>query len=625
MIRTPRVRNEMSSRRRQQTRLTLDRLEDRLQPSTLLTADIEFAVLGDVLFQPHSDSGRVIKRLKSFDDAPIVSPAPAASDQVTAPATGERTITAATPSLPVMQTVVNSVARKPRMMEQLSVGGSEMRRVAVEKAAAPKPTIAQVDLGARSVPGPNGPSGHSPVSETPGGDAGGRAADWSSYDANGTNRADGANGVAIGTAGCFDHTITVGFQGRSGTVRTYAPGGALVASQSMPPPAGLRTRLNGIGIHPATGEIYAVGTTRTSAGALVDNFIAKWTCKGGALPTAVASYPPNFPGGTTMELRDVDVELGVGSDLEVTAVGTADIGVGHDVIQISHWDESLAGFHIDVTANFGVPTKGLSVAIDDGFGGHPFGKGTRYIGGNIDSGVDVTPLNFDLDDFDAAGTYAWNWFLIGGVSGTRPTSGLYGMDQVGTQLYMSGSLTDTFFHPAIPPDPDPYDHLLILNVDAATSTIQTYGWAYSVGAGDLNSRGSDVLVVTGELFTNGSVDVAVGPNDPQSLTFGALAQFDVLGDYVAVRETGDCDGVLNKDSDGTEVAVQYAFNGDFNVSVSGITNAGKASFEGGACPAGNPPQFLNGADADYGAVGGPDLGGPPSDGYVFRDNDPVGT
>jgi hypothetical protein len=533
------------------------------------------------------------------------------------------------PSRPPNPSAPNPALHAPgRPVEHLAVGNQVLNRAALQPHAAPKPAITKLDLGATVVQGQVSGDVRAVAAHGGGDDSGLRTLIWSSYDAPGTDRSDGVNGVAFGAGACTDDTVSVGFQGRVATVRTYSKFGGLVASQFYAPPGGMKARLNGVGIDPSTGDIFAVGTTRTAAGnLLVDNFIAKWHCGGAGGPVAMAFYAA---GGGTLELRDVDFEFGVPSGLEVTAVGTADIGVGNEVIQVSHWDASLADVptpHVDVMMNFGVPTRGLSVAIDDGAGGG-MGLGTRYVGGNIDltgAGLGVRPLNLDLNDADAVNTYARNWSFVGGVEGDRPTSGFYGIDQVGANLYMTGSLTDTFFNPAIAPDPDPYDNLVIVNVDAATSNVTFYGWGYVVAGGDYNSRGSDVNVFDGHLFTAGSLDLYAVQTDPQSLTEGNLTEFDQFGTFVAWRDSGDCDGVLNKDTDGSEVAVQYIPGPSSTVTVGGITNAGKASFEGGACATANGPQFLNGADKGYGSgVAANAKSGPPSDGYVFREDTPLG-
>ncbi len=183
---------------------------------------------------------------------------------------------------------------------------------------------------------------------------------------------------------------------------------------------------------------------------------------------------------------------------------------------------------------------------------------------------------------------------------------------------MSGRLPDFAFNPAISPDTQDYENNVIANVSASDGVTAVYAFGYGISGGDYGSDDSDVTP-SGHLVTTGSADTYAVQTDAQALTVGDLSQFDAAGAPIAFRDTGDCDGTLNKDTDGRGVAIDPS--GD--VLIGGITNAGKVSFEAGLCPTGNPPQLLSG-DSTYGPTGSPPEG-PPSDGYVFKDNNPVGT
>ncbi len=595
------------------TRLHLMKLEDRTQPGSLLSTGIEASALADVLVEQKPHFRRVIKKLNSSEDAQIRSPALAQTLLLTAPATTTHTVTASTPFQRATQTVVNPALHHPTTTrEQISVGGRELVRSSLVKETAPTPIIKRMDLGGH----PDHLITRSVKFDAQGGT---RASIFATYDAMGTNRVDAVNDVAIISSPEMcngENYVAVGNQGRTGSIRYYDFGGNLLHSQTVIPGPGNRSAIFAVAVHPVTDEVYVVGKETTAAGALVKNYVSKFPCTGGSA-TATFAYPST---GAAEMLNSITVTPGVASGFDITVVGTADIGVGHDVSQVSHLNAALTT-NVDITVDFGVPTQGLSHATDDGTGGG-LGLGTRYVGGSIDNGVAILPLNFDLGDDDVTNIYSRTWSL--GAPGPKPTSGFYGMEQHGTHLYMAGSVTDTVRNPAIAPDLDDYDNLVVADVLPSDGITAMYFLGYGITGGDWNARDNAVDPITGEQFTAGSIDDTAVQTDPQSLTVGRADQFDTAGNLIASRDSGDCDGVMNKDTDNFGIAVEHFFDGKPAVLVGGATNAGKTSFEAGLCPAGNPPQLLNGADSEYGSNPPPGGEGPPSDGYLYLDMAPIG-
>ncbi len=431
-----------------------------------------------------------------------------------------------------------------------------------------------------------------------------KSALWSSYDAPGSDRADRVNAVAIGTGPAAGRTITAGKQGRIGSIRQYDAAGALVISQFSAPAPGNRKEIVDAATHATNGTIYVLTRETTTSGTLVNHTIERFSSEGGGA-TKTLIYPP----GETSRLEAITVNmLGRPAGLEISVVGTADVGAGYDVVQISHMTTDLTGV-IDVFADFGTAAKGLSLATD--------AAGTRYIGGRYDNGGIAQPLDFDLEVDDLTSNWSHIWSL--GSPSNKTSNGFYGMAVIGGQLYVSGSVTDSAFNPAIAPDPEDYDNLFIQHVNASNGLVNAYSFGYGLAGGNYSADGNAVDG-SGNQFTAGAVDDSPVQTDPQNLSFGDTSQFDTSGDLVAFRDSGDCDGMLTHDTDGRDIAVHIGGN----VAVGGETNASKASFEAGLCPAGNPPQLLNGADASYGLTGSQSHG-PPSDGYVFRDHVPVGS
>ena len=415
----------------------------------------------------------------------------------------------------------------------------------------------------------------------------------------------------------------------------------------MPLVGGQRTEINAIAEHPVSGEIYAVGRRFGApflGGAPINHFVAKWTASPGPgcvnppgpitqFPNAeavYAAYDGTALGAGVVSFNDVAIELGGVSGLEVAIVGTAKSGTGDnkDKVRISSIDESLGAVPAPTNLNLGFGSlnahaQGLSLAIDDGTGG-ALGLGTRYVGAHF---TDITPevgdlttpeselLNFAIVDGAVTTAYEWTWSLPGGDPAAAPQAhtGFFGMTQDGLECFMSGGIKDEIIFAG-------FYESFVANVDCATGAA--VAWAVALGgAFNYYSKGNAAVPGFGvgldDSYTAGSID-NFGGLPESTLTQGALAQHGPGGGIIAFRSSA-CTAVEGEDTDGKAVAL----HDDLDVSVGGSTNAGPGEWAIGGCPDGSPGQPLSAVDAIYGGSG-LQSDGPPSDGYIFRDESPVG-
>ncbi len=607
------------------TRLTVNTLESRMQPGSILINGIDMGVAAEVVAQPEQTSAP-IKRIKDSEDIQIVTPAVTVA-QVASPSqvTVSRPATTQS-SQPINQMTLNPAIYTPQTPQASSnvVGRNVIRR---ETTAQKHSNATWIDLNDQIAKSEGGQLARTSSQRLANAAGGGvkAAPEYVSYDASGTNRADGVNDTALGVGALDVNYYTCGFQGRSGTVRMYGHmTGALVASATFPPDSGNRIQIRGCDVSPTTGEVFVVGTERTAGGAVVQNFVHKIGGALGGAPHFKAEYDGTGAQDTSYTPADgVDAleEISVSpAGTDVFVAGTLNVG-GQDDIADFHYSADLVTFSNlgGWTFGAGVPSNGYSVDSDGV---------NRYLGGDIDVGKEDFYMAVDYDDV----TLPWGGGISIGCFATvpKPSNGMYGVtvDPTGTDLYLAGTtnIPDGVFNPPVGADPE-YDAVLEGKTDTATGLAFSYGFCYGILEGDWAAQAGDTNFVDGGHFTAGWVDDFGSAGSPTPGNHAAdISEFDATGTFVATRTvgdlgaTGDPDGVPNSKSMSNRGISIYFLHG---IVAGGETNVGIASMAQYGNDFVITDQVVTN-DSDYGAPGAGPLEGPPTDGHYIAELLPLG-
>jgi hypothetical protein len=599
-------------RRRNETRLSVNLLEDRVTPGSLLLSGVNLSPLADLLPRPESNVDLLnvlsVSRVTQDNGGQTGSTGTVqTTHNVTAPVTGlpastgttTHTVSQLEAPAPVQQSggaisqsfhapsqggdVGSSfVAPGHSQPQSFTVGNRTVQRAQITPQHTVTPT---------RVEGSASKAQHTSTSRTQlvnlgGSSSGTKSSVFSTYDAFGSGRADEVLGVATGIGANANTTYSAGYQGRTGSVRHYSSTGAIINPGVNITTPGFRTHITGIAVSPTTGDVYVVGQVQNSNGTQVfSSFVREYD--GNLNPVNQGAWITyTDASGEAIRLSRVAVDpsgtqVFVTGQYNNTAFGN---GGSYDYLMDNSYNAATLAVNYDqATAgvwDFGADSLGYDVSAD---------ATQHYIGQSLF----VSPAHqsswLGFDNNPAGDSFVWGWYASAGAPTDDKENAIWGIHpQPGTTatLQLSGVSTDSVLNGT-------FRNLVIANANTSDGNFQTYAFVYYITGGDYASHDN----VGDALGNNRSGGYALnnGPNND-----GDVSEFDSAGNFINFQLMGD-NGVSA--THGNDIAGYGATSTD--VVTGGITTVNPAS--------GFQPT-LNGADTVATAV---------SDGYVVRWTTPI--